>query len=118
MTKIIKCRVVEWLDGRSTANMSLTAIGVCESGLEGSRRGSRKSEGALLAAVNAKLEDGNIRAAIRILCRFASFGPVSFSFIFIFGLLCFSAYPKLQQVFVSCKPSRIFCVQPLKLRRS
>ena len=68
MTKTIKCRTVEWLDGRSTANMSLTAIGVCESGLDGSRRGSRKGEGALLAAVNAKLEDGNIRAAVRILC--------------------------------------------------
>src|SRR6218665_1116771 len=67
MTKTIKCRTVEWLDGISTAKMSLTAIDVCESGLEGSRRGSRKGEGALLAAVNAKLEDGNIRAAVRIL---------------------------------------------------
>src|SRR6218665_1652460 len=34
---------------------------------------------------------------------------------FVFGLLWFSVHPKLQQVFVSCKPSRIFCVQPLKL---
>src|SRR6218665_1551464 len=48
--------------------MSLTAIGVFESGLDGRRRGSRKGKGALLAAVNAKLEDGNIRAAVRILC--------------------------------------------------
>src|SRR6218665_4067156 len=68
MTKAIKCRTVEWIDGRSTANMSRTAIGVCESGLDGSRRGSRKGKEALLAAVNAKLEDVNIRAAVRILC--------------------------------------------------
>src|SRR6218665_1350183 len=51
--------------------------------------------------------------------RFFSFlGHFRFRPSFVFGLLWFSAYPKLQQVFVSCKPSRILCVQPLKLRRA
>src|SRR6218665_3011849 len=49
---------------------------------------------------------------------FSFLGLFRFQPSFVFGLLWFSAYPKLQQVFVSCKPSRIFCVQPLKLRRA
>src|SRR6218665_878826 len=60
------------------------------------------------------------------ICQFRACFVLVFSFLglfrfrpsFVFGLLWFSAYPKLQQVFVSCKPSRIFCVQPLKLRRA
>src|SRR6218665_2441827 len=60
------------------------------------------------------------------ICQFRACFVFVFSFLglfrfrpsFVFGLLWFSAYPKLQQVFVSCKPSRIFCVQPLKLRRA
>src|SRR6218665_3440454 len=60
------------------------------------------------------------------ICQFRSCFVFVFSFLghfrfrprFVFSLLWFSAYSKLQQIFVSCKPSRIFCVQPLKLRRA
>src|SRR6218665_3257658 len=58
------------------------------------------------------------------ICQFRACFVFVFSFLghfrfrpsFVFGLSWVSAYTKLQQVFVSCKPSRICCVQPLQLR--
>src|SRR6218665_3655028 len=70
MTKIIKDRTTRWLEGASPSGVEGGAETEAEVGGSGpaGRQRALGGKGALLAAVNAKLEDGNIRAAVRILC--------------------------------------------------
>ena len=70
MTKIIKDRTTIWLEGASPSGVEGSSQSEAEVGDAGpaGRQRALGGEGALLAAVNAKLEDGNIRAAVRILC--------------------------------------------------
>src|SRR6218665_780341 len=60
MTTVIKARVEGWTKGSEMADAKLDSS-------TGARR-QRSQEEKMLAAIGSKLEDGNIRAAIRILC--------------------------------------------------
>src|SRR6218665_2436694 len=70
MTKIIKDRTTRWLEGASPSGVEGSSQTEAEIGEAGpaDRQKALWGEKALLAAVNAKLENGSIRAAVRILC--------------------------------------------------